>query len=113
MKSTKRFLISTFTAAFTAGTLVLVIPACGTAPDDTAATEDSAGSFNGDGPYPNIKGGEVKGDKNFATLINKYAQGTGDKGWAAFWWPYTSNGIASGAYGGGSSHGGGGQSPAG
>jgi hypothetical protein len=84
---------------------------CGSAQND--AGSDDAPSIDGQGPYPNIKGGEVKGDKNFALLINNYSKGTGDKGWAAFWWPYTGNGIASGVYGGGSIHGGGGASPAG
>jgi hypothetical protein len=89
-------------------TLAAAATGCGRGPDD--ANDDA--SLDGQSPYPNIRGGDVKGDKNFATLINKYQQATGDKGWAAYWWPYTGNGIASGAYGGGGSHGGG-FSPAG
>ncbi len=51
-------------------------------------------------PYPNFRGQEFRGEKNFATLINSFAQGKTDPTpWAGFWWPYTQNGIASGQYG--------------
>jgi hypothetical protein len=95
-----------------AALLAAQLGAIGCSPD-REEPEELSGMLDGEHPYPNIRGGEVKGDKNFATLINKYAQGRGDRGWAGFFWPYVNNGIASGAFGGGSSHGGGGHSPAG
>ncbi|MGK5084230.1 hypothetical protein WDW37_13120 [Bdellovibrionota bacterium FG-1] len=59
---------------------------------------------DGQPPYRGFRGQDVHGDNNFATLINSYLQGRPDPApWAAFWWPYTANGIASGSYGGGSS----------
>ena len=80
--------------------LPLIISAAGCGAPDKDEASDDLGSVDGQYPYPNIRGGDVKGDKNFSDLINKYAQGKGDKGWAAFWWPYTGNGIASSSYGG-------------
>jgi hypothetical protein len=98
-------------ALFPLVTSLVAMPGCAPAKED--ATDDSLAAIDGQSPYPNIRGGDVKGDKNFAELINKYPEGKAKTpAWAAFWWPYTGNGIASGAYGGGSSHGGG-YSPAG
>ena len=58
-------------------------------------------------PYPHFHGGDLNAEKNFATLINSYAEAKIEPTpWAGYWWPYTGNGIASGSYGGG-------QSPAG
>lgn len=52
-------------------------------------------------PYPPLRQSELRGEKNFATLINKYAQGKIEPTpWAGFWWPYTGNGIAAGGSGG-------------
>lgn len=52
--------------------------------------------------YPTLPGRtEVRGDKNFANLINGYAEGRPKKApWAGFWWPFTANGIAAGSRGG-------------
>lgn len=74
----------------------------------------SCGSGKGEGvdlrslgikpPYPGFMGRDFNGESNFANLINNYSQGTPDPiPWAGFWWPYSSNGIASGAGGGGAS----------
>jgi hypothetical protein len=42
--------------------------------------------------------------RNFAYLINNYRQAKGTPTpWAGYWWPYLSNGIANGSYGGGKS----------
>jgi hypothetical protein len=55
----------------------------------------------------NGQAGQLGGEKNFANLINNYAQGKpATVPWAAYWWAYTENGIASGKHTGG-------QSPAG
>lgn len=94
--------------------VVAQLAAVGCSPAKEELTDDElSGMLDGNGPYPNIRGGDVKGDKNFATLINKYAQAKGDRGWAGFFWPYVNNGIASGTFGGGAASGGGGHSPAG
>ena len=84
---------------------VLLIAAGATGCGSGDDSDDDLSAVDGQSPYPNIHGGDVKGDKNFADLINKYGEAKGEKGWAAFWWPYTGNGIASGAYGGGGSMG--------
>ena len=48
--------------------------------------------------------GVLSGEKNFATLINNYAQGKSDHvPWAGYWWPFSGNGIASGMAGTGGS----------
>jgi hypothetical protein len=55
--------------------------------------------------YPDM-GGEsgAFAQRNFANLINQYPQVKSDPTpWAGFWWPYSSNGIANGQYGGGKS----------
>ena len=42
-----------------------------------------------------LRSNEAAGERNFAKLMNNYAQGTpARQPWAGFWWPYTSNGIA-------------------
>jgi hypothetical protein len=54
-------------------------------------------------PYPHFRGGEVRGERNFAILMNEYQGGKVEPTpWAGYWWPYTSNGIANGSTGGGS-----------
>jgi hypothetical protein len=54
---------------------------------------------------PCFRGGEVRGEKNFAFLINNFREGKPEPTpWAGYWFPYTSNGIAGGR---------GGSSPAG
>lgn len=46
-------------------------------------------------PYPNFKGQEFHGEKNFATLLNKYPKGLVEPTpWAGSWFPYLKNGIA-------------------
>ncbi len=55
-------------------------------------------------PYPNFEGIEFRGEKNFASLINRFAQGQAiPTPWAGYWWPYTSNGIATATYSSGGS----------
>lgn len=55
-------------------------------------------------PYPSFRGGELRGEKNFAKLINQYTRAKVEPTpWAGYWWPYSSNGIASGAHGSGGS----------
>lgn len=63
-------------------------------------------SFSWDGvdlahPYGRLPAGaEIHGDKNFAELIRRFPQATPSRvPWVGYWWPYTSNGIASGRYG--------------
>ncbi len=47
------------------------------------------------GPDSNFSGGAAGSEKNFAALINNFAQAKpAHQPWAGFWWPYTSNGIA-------------------
>jgi hypothetical protein len=89
--------------------LLALTSACGKkdAPND-AETDGSTGSNDPTStnysPYQNIRGGAASGEKNFATLINKYAQGKAEPTpWAGFWWPYTGSGIASGQFSGGGS----------
>ena len=49
--------------------------------------------------YPTFRGVEARGEKNFATLINSYAKGKVEPTpWAAYFWPYTKNGIAAGGF---------------
>ena len=51
------------------------------------------------GPYPNVKGQDFHGEKNFAFLLNNYQKGkTEPTPWAGYWWPYTANGIAAGNF---------------
>ncbi len=52
-------------------------------------------------PYPEFRGQDFHGEKNFALLMNKYTQGKSlPTPWAGYWWPYTKNGIAAGEFGG-------------
>ncbi len=45
---------------------------------------------------------DLRGEKNFANLINKYQSARPTRvPWVGYWWPYTANGIASGRYAGG------------
>jgi hypothetical protein len=63
------------------------------------------------GPGPGFRGGDValSAEKNFAFLINNYAQAKVEPTpWAGAWWPYGASGIAAGGFAGSS-----GASPAG
>ena len=54
-------------------------------------------------PYQGGRAGNYTGEKNFAFLLNHHTKSKAEKTpWVGFWWPYTANGIASGAGGGGS-----------
>jgi hypothetical protein len=65
-------------------------------PPTNAPVENAAGPP----PYPNFRGQEFRGEKNFANLINHYAEGKiAPTPWAGFWWPYAKNGIAAGGFG--------------
>jgi hypothetical protein len=45
---------------------------------------------------------DIRGERNFAALINQYRSAVPARApWVGYWWPYTSNGIASGRYAGG------------
>lgn len=88
------------TAAFWAA-LTLGLLSCDSPSEETDSIsgndEPSASS-----PYPNFRGQDFHGEKNFAKLMNTFPQGKADPTpWAGYWWPYTGNGIAAG-YGGGS-----------
>lgn len=81
------------------GSIVLAVSSCGK-PDGFKDPDD----FGMDSPYPGFRGGDVKGEKNFATLINQFKEAKVEPyPWAGFWWPYTGNGIANGSHGRGSS----------
>lgn len=69
----------------------LALAACG------GDNEDEAGSEGN--PYPRTgPNGEIMGDLNFARLMQRFSQGQSNRpGWAGYWWPYTSNGIAGSA----------------
>lgn len=70
------------------------VSSCG-APERQNANPEEVGV-----PYPGFTGQNFQGEKNFAHLLNHYQEGKPSrKPWAGFWWPYTGNGIASGAYG--------------
>ena len=66
------------------------------------------GIFSGcgapDADPSNADGAQAAATKNFAYLINHYQQGkTTPTPWAGYWWPYSSNGIATGGFGSGAS----------
>ncbi|HAR41465.1 MAG TPA: hypothetical protein DCS07_02345, partial [Bdellovibrionales bacterium] len=80
--------------------LAFGISACGDVSDDELSEPvvSEADSW----PYPNVKGGDVQGEKNFAYLVNNHLVGKASPTpWAGFWWPYGGNGIAAGKYTGG------------
>ena len=80
-------------------TLALALASCGKPVDESQ--EGTVADLN---PYPNFKGGDTDGEKNFAKLINNFAVGRIEPTpWAGYWWPYTDNGIATGKYGSGKS----------
>ncbi len=57
----------------------------------------------GHGPDRPFQASDLRGEKNFAHLINTFAEGkTEPTPWAGYWWPYTRNGIAAGGMDGGS-----------
>ncbi len=79
--------------ALTLGSVVL-LNSCGKGDSDSDLSDL-------DSPYPNHQGQDYSGEKNFAKLLNGYAQAkSAQTPWAGFWWPYTKNGIASGGSGG-------------
>lgn len=87
------------TALLTVG---LAVQSCG----KPESEDGDSGASSNVNPYANHVGAEAKGEKNFAALINKYADGTPDhQPWANTYWPYKSGfsdyGIASTAYAGG------------
>ncbi len=91
----------------------LTVLSCGSPVSENTEETGTLDPDEATGPYPGFVGGDVKGETNFAALINNFSQGKpAAPNWAGFFWPYTSNGIASGAHGGGSASGGG-PSPAG
>ncbi|MGK5086738.1 hypothetical protein WDW86_04215 [Bdellovibrionota bacterium FG-2] len=70
----------------------------------TVPSHEAPGEPTPEFPYPNFEGIEFRGEKNFASLINHYAQGQSvPTPWAGYWWPYTSNGIATSTYSSGGS----------
>lgn len=88
--------IKLFALSFT-----LTLVACG-APSSPNLTDPSSNESPIANPYPRFHGNEVHGEKNFAVLINNYSEGKVEPmPWVGYWWPYTSNGIANGSYGGG------------
>ncbi len=69
-------------------------------PVSTLEEEESPATADDLNPYPNFHGGEVRGEKNFAAMINQFREGKPARpAWAGFFWPYTGNGIASGSQG--------------
>ncbi len=78
----------------------LLVQACG-----SSGTPQSLEELGITPPYPTRNGAlDAGGEKNYARLINQYAEGRPAKTpWAGYWWPYTANGIASAKAGGGGS----------
>jgi hypothetical protein len=59
----------------------------------------SGRSVSHGGPDRPFDPSDLKGEKNFAKLINQFQQGkTEPTPWAGYWWPYTRNGIAAGGF---------------
>jgi len=103
MKLSKKAYAS-FYGTILAAFLVACAPEEG-ADDRRPAAGDWMAEGDPDHPYGPIRpGADVRGEKNFAELINRYAQATPVRPpWIAYWWPYTGNGIANGSQTGGSS----------
>jgi hypothetical protein len=80
------------TSALAAALTLLILYACG-----SRGTPENLEDLGIAPPYPGRAGRtDVSGEKNYATLINLYAEGRPAKTpWAGYWWPYTANGIAS------------------
>ena len=64
---------------------------------------ESAPGSDPDHPYGALpSSASLRGERNFANLINTYQSATPTRApWVGYWWPYTANGIASGRYAGG------------
>ena len=101
---TLNFKLGLFIALFSSA---IFLNGCGgnSSPDaNTDGSDPASADGSRNGPYPNFKGTDVHGEKNFATLINAYPKAkTTPNLWAGFWWPYKENGIASSAHGSGGS----------
>jgi hypothetical protein len=84
--------------------LALVLSVAVSAGACSKGGESNADDLLGIGPpYPNARGGDYRGEKNFAFLVNGFAKSQAERTpWVGYWWPYTANGIASGRSGGGS-----------
>ncbi|OFZ20552.1 MAG: hypothetical protein A2X94_11025 [Bdellovibrionales bacterium GWB1_55_8] len=99
IKTRSSGIIAAVTVIASLSATLLVLNSCGKPAgldDDEAGTESPV-------PYPGIHGQEFSGEKNFARLINSNLESKASpQPWAGFWWPYASNGIASGTYGGSS-----------
>lgn len=81
-------------------TSILTLQSCGK-PESADFNFDDVNAAGRSNPYPRFRGGDVAGEKNFASLINKYAQGKPKRApWAGYWWPYKESGIASNSHGG-------------
>ncbi len=84
-------------------TSIIAFQSCGK-PENADFNFDDVNATGRNNPYPRFRGGDVSGEKNFASLINKYAEGKPKRSpWAGYWWPYKEGGISSGAHGGGTS----------
>jgi hypothetical protein len=82
---------------------VLALQSCGK-PESADFNFDDVNGIGRNNPYPRFRGGDVAGEKNFAALINKYAEGKPKRApWAGYWWPYKEQGIASARSGSGGS----------
>jgi len=89
-KTFSRFLSLSIAAT---GALALAASGCGSSNNDANAMALS--------PYAHGHEGTSTGLSNFAVLINNYLQGHPTREpWAAYWWPYSDNGIAAGTDGG-------------
>jgi len=79
-------------AATTAVIVSLVLSACG-------GGNGLDGTDLGISPYPNRRGQEVLGQKNFAYLMNNHRKAKLAKTpWVGWWWAYTANGVANGLH---------------
>lgn len=79
-------------AAIAVGMLVY-LSSCGGGPSKSPAL-DTLG-IPGGAPYPGFRGGNVNGEKNFATLINEFTSARAETmPWVGAWWPFKANGIA-------------------
>ena len=91
------------------GFLITSLISCGVNPDSSQLAENPNHPTVSDGPQPGDRSprgpdrtfqpSDLKGEKNFAHLINTFTQGkTEPTPWAGDWWPYTKNGIAAGGF---------------
>src|SRR5262249_30715294 len=92
------------TLAFAIVSMLLVSCGCGTNDQNGDEGLDGATTGNAFAPWQNHPGIETSGSKDFAFLINNYAEGRPSHDpWDSTYFPYTGNGTAaSSADGGGS-----------